>query len=345
MKILVTGGSGFIGSHLVKRLLKDGHEVVVVDDLSGGIRDNLPENKDIGYNLLYEFSILDKNYLNFLFKELKPDRVMNLGSYAAECLSPFIRNHNYSVNVVGSANIINCCINYDVKELIFTSSIAVYGKSNPGNYINTDGDKITGFMEHHYCFPSDPYGNAKLCVERDIQIAHEQHGLNYKIFRPHNVFGTHQNINDPFRNVVGIFIKCLLEGNPLPIFGDGQQMRQFTPVDYVVEGLVSEVLPKNQIYNIGSNQSYSIKQIASRLLTLFAKEPDEYSFAFHEARHEAKHPACDHTKIQKYLGACKYDLEEKLREVVEWAKTDKGFESILPKIEVEKGMPEAWKKL
>jgi len=166
--------------------------------------------------------------------------------------------------------------------------------------------------------------------------------LNYKIFRCHNVFGTHQNRLDKFRNVIGIFISCLLGGKPLPIFGDGHQVRQFTPVEYVVEGLVSDNVPWDGIYNIGSDQSYTIKEIADALIDCCIPI-HPYNFVYHAARHEATHPICNHSKIQQYIGECKYDLKEELTKIVEWARTDKGFESILPKIEIERGLPEAWK--
>ncbi len=125
---------------------------------------------------------------------------------AAEGLSHFIKRFNYENNLIGSVNLINASINNAVKCFVFTSSIAVYGAGT------TTEDMVP--------VPEDSYGIAKLAVEKELQVSHEMFGLDYVIFRPHNVYGEKQNIGDRYRNVVGIFMNQLLQGKPMTIFGD-----------------------------------------------------------------------------------------------------------------------------
>ena len=117
--------------------------------------------------------------------------MFHLAAYAAEGLSPFIRRFNYQNNLIGSINLINLSVRHDVERFVFTSSVAVYGTGQ------------LPMTEDQVPVPEDPYGNAKLAVERDLVCAHDMFGLGYTIFRPHNVYGEYQNIGDNYRNVVG----------------------------------------------------------------------------------------------------------------------------------------------
>ena len=208
---LVTGGAGFMGSHVVEHLLNAGHDVVVLDDLSGGLLDNIPEGV-----VFAKGSILDADLIDRLFREHKFTYVYHLAAYAAEGLSHFIKRFNYNNNLIGSVNLINASINHDVKCFVFTSSIAVYGAGQ------------SPMKEEMVPIPEDSYGIAKLAVEQELKVSHEMFGLDYIIFRPHNVYGERQNIGDRYRNVVGIFMNQILRGEPLTIFGDGTQVRAFT---------------------------------------------------------------------------------------------------------------------
>ena len=205
---LVTGGAGFMGAHVAEHLLKMGHTVIVLDDLSGGFIDNVPEGA-----IFTEGSILDHESINRLFEKYSFTYVYHLAAYAAEGLSHFIKRFNYTNNLIGSVNLINACVNYDINCLLFTSSIAVYGAGQ------------TPMTEDMVPLPEDSYGIAKLAVERELKVSHEMFGLDYIIFRPHNVYGERQNIGDRYRNVVGIFMNQLLKGEGMTIFGDGDQQR------------------------------------------------------------------------------------------------------------------------
>jgi UDP-glucose 4-epimerase len=187
-KALVTGGAGFIGSHLIEDLSAQGHEVVCLDDLSGGYRDNVVLPAEFVHG-----SVCDVDLVNELFARQRFDYVFHLAAYAAEGLSHFIRRFNYNTNLIGSVNLINASVLHEVKCFVFTSSIAVYG----ANQVPMTEDLMPS--------PEDPYGISKLAVELDLRAAHHMFGLNSIIFRPHNVYGERQNIADRYRNVVGIF--------------------------------------------------------------------------------------------------------------------------------------------
>ncbi len=210
---LVTGGAGFLGSHVVDALVARGLDVVVLDDLSGGFPDNVNPSAR-----LVRGSILDVELVDSLFNENRIRRVYHLAAYAAEGLSHFIRRFNYQNNLIGSVNLIDASVNHDVESFVFTSSIAVYGVNQ------------LPMREELVPSPEDPYGIAKLAVEQDLRASRQLFGLNYVIFRPHNVYGERQNIGDRYRNVIGIFMSQILRGEPLTIFGDGSQTRAFTYV-------------------------------------------------------------------------------------------------------------------
>jgi len=191
---LVTGGAGFIGSHVARHLLKLNHQVIVLDDLSGGFKENIPQEA-----IFIKGSITDEALIKDTFKKYSFDYVYHLAAYAAEGLSHFIRKFNYENNLIGSINLINASVNHNIKRFIFTSSIAVYGAQE------------LPLKESQKPQPEDPYGIAKYAVEQDLENAQKMFGLDYIIFRPHNVYGPGQNIGDKYRNVVGIFMNQLLK--------------------------------------------------------------------------------------------------------------------------------------
>src|SRR3954471_20925617 len=158
---LVTGGAGFVGSHVVEALVQRGEHVVVLDDLSGGFAENVPPGV-----MLVHGSILDHALIETIFREHRVRRVYHLAAYAAEGLSHFIRKFNYENNLIGSIHLINAAIKYEVKCFVFTSSIAVYGK----NQLPMSEEMIPS--------PEDPYGVSKYAVELDLRSAHEMFGLN-----------------------------------------------------------------------------------------------------------------------------------------------------------------------
>ena len=330
MKItsLITGGAGFIGSHIVNHLLKQDHRVIVLDDLSGGDIENVNSEA-----VFYEGSILDVNLINSLFEEYKFSYVYHIAAYAAEGLSHFIRNFNYQNNLIGSINLINASINNKVKCFVFTSSIAVYGTNT------------LPLTETQHPQPEDPYGIAKYAVEMDLINARKMFGMDYIIFRPHNVYGKHQNIGDKYRNVVGIFMNQILQEKPLSIFGNGEQTRAFTHIDDVAPYIANSVnIPKarNSVFNIGSDTVYSVKELAVEVSNAMHSDVEILQL---EQREEVVDAHANHKKFDAVFNPKpQVGLKTGLSQMAEWVKShgsrsSKEFQNI----EITENLPESWK--
>jgi len=328
--VLITGVAGLLGSRLADWIIenKPEYKVVGIDDLSGGYRENINPKVEFWQMNLVEHPIEN------CFEVNKFDYVFHFAAYAAEGLSPFIRCYNYDNNLKATARIVNECIKNDVKRLVFTSTLAVYGHGNGGI-----------FDENQVPKPIDPYGVAKYACEMDIQIAGEQHGLDWTIIRPHNVYGIKQNIWDKYRNVLGIWMYQYLNDQPITIFGDGEQTRAFSYIDDSLEPLWNAaVLPQasKEIINVGGIKEYSIKEAAEILKEVIgAKEVVHL-----EGRHEVKHSIPTYQKSVDILGfEHKTDLKEGLTAMWEWVKQQPMKDRFVwDKYELEKGIYSFWKK-
>jgi len=328
MKVLITGVAGLLGSRMADWIVDNTeHTVIGIDDLSGGYEECV--NKKV---MFYKMNLNDSHLLSKIFLLEKPDIVYHFAAYAAECLSPFIRNYNYTNNVVCTANIINECIKHDVKRLVFTSSMAVYGEAEPP------------FKESYTPNPKDCYGVAKYACEMDIQIAGEQHNLDWCILRPHNVYGIKQNIWDKYRNVLGIWMCQYMSGNDLTIFGDGEQTRAFSYIDDCLEPMWkagTDSRASKQIINIGGTKEYTIKSAANLLLNIMGKG----NVVHLEPRHEVKHAYSSHEKSIELLDYKDITpFEEGLKNMWEWAQKQPDKEIFIwDKYELDKGIYEYWK--
>jgi len=330
MTSLVTGGAGFIGSHVAEELAQAGDTVVTLDDLSGGFVENI-----VGPGIVFvRGSINDADLIERLFDQYRFDHVYHLAAYAAEGLSHFIKVHNYQNNLMGSVNLINASVNHGVKVFVFTSSIAVYGRNQ------------LPMTEEQTPKPEDPYGIAKYAVELDLAESHEMFGMDYVVFRPHNVYGERQNIGDRYRNVIGIFMNQILKGEPMTLFGDGQQTRAFSYIADVAPAIAHCVhRPEcyNQVFNIGADKSYSVLELATTVANAMGVAPRVVHL---EARKEVVHAFSSHDKVRAVLGDLtgNVSLEEGVAKMAAWAKTVGARESgRFGKIEVAKNMPASWK--
>lgn len=328
---LVTGGAGFIGSHVADELIKLGCSVIILDDLSGGFRENISPKA-----AFIEGSINNQALLARIFTENKIDYVFHFAAYAAEGLSHFIRKFNYENNLIGSINLINLAVKNKVKCFVFTSSIAVYGKNQ------------LPMVEDTVPKPEDPYGISKLAVEQDLMAAHEMFGLNYIIFRPHNVYGERQNIGDKYRNVVGIFMNQIMQGKPLTIFGDGKQTRAFSyigDIAPVISRSIETPEAYNQVFNIGADVPYEVNYLAEQVIIAMGAA-DKYPINHLPPRNEVMHAYSAHDKSKNILGyKNSFSLDGGLKRMADWAKKtgakkSKEFENI----EISEKLPPSWKK-
>lgn len=325
----ISGGAGFIGSHLARELLKRDHRVVIIDDLSGGFVENIPDRA-----LFACGSVSDGTFVNSVFRQYNFDFVFHLAAYAAENLSHFIKRFNYENNVIGSVNLINASVNYGVKRFIFTSSIAVYGDRN--GCVTEDDTPM----------PEDSYGIAKLAIERELAISHKMFGLDYTIFRPHNVYGEFQNLGDPYRNVVGIFMNQLMQNKPMTIYGDGFQQRAFSYIGDVAPVLADcLVVPesKGETYNIGADTPYTVNELAEEVAHAMGRFPVVEHLP---PRVEAKIAIATHTRVRRAFGERQQtSLQDGLAKMAAWAKQAGVRQSKeFTNIEVRKNLPAHWEK-
>jgi len=329
MKVLVTGSAGLLGANYSRHLLKNGHDVVGVDNFFGGYKAFLPKDENFTF---HKINLENRKKVKNLFEQEQPDVVCHFAAYAAEGLSPFIRNFNYRNNVLCSTNIINESITHDSK-VIFTSSMAVYGEQEPP------------FDESMQPSPIDPYGVAKYSVEMDLKSAGNQFGLRYNVVRPHNVLGKYQNIWDKYRNVIGIFIRRALNEEPLLIYGDGEQTRAFSDIKYYMEPFDKLLVGTDgETFNIGADKAFTIKDVAETVKKIASKYNYDTTIQHEQPRHEAKHAFCDHTKAKTMLDfEDNTDLESLIESMFTWAMKQRNRKVKKMDYEITKDIYDYWR--
>ena len=334
-KVLVTGAAGFIGSHIANYCAQElGMEVIGVDDMSGGFEYNL--NPDVWTYV--KGDLRDPAFVKKLFKEHGPfPFVYHIAAYAAEGLSHFIRRYNYQTNLLASINVLNEAVKGGTTHYIFTSSIAVYGTGR------------TPLSEDMTPQPEDPYGVSKFAMELDLKAAHEMFGINFIVFRPHNVYGPGQNVADRYRNVIGIFMRQIMDGQPMTIFGDGGQTRAFSYIADVAPQIAMSPLvetAKNQVFNVGADQPYTLLELAQAVR--IAMNAPDHEIKHLPPRNEVLHAHSDHTKLRCVLGLKEkpVTLESGLKQMADWVLAQAKKQAFTPwvfsNIEIEKKMPPSW---
>ena len=338
LNLLITGTAGLIGSRLIEWILENIKDVFIIsiDDLSGGLHQNLIEDDRI---LFLKLNLCDKNHQKRIESEIEKrniDYIWHASCFAAECLSPFIRQFNYINTIIPTAFLINMSIKYNIKRFVYFSSMAVYGNQNPP------------FDEDLVPKPCDPYGISKYACEMDLKVAEEQHGLEYCIIRPHNVLSRGQNLYDIYRNVIGIWMWQALHDKPFTIYDDGEQIRAFTITDNILPCLWQAAISpkaKNEIINLGGIKDYSINEISEIVL----KVTGTTDVIHLEARHEVKNAFSTYKKSIELLDYKEtVSLENGLKEMWEWCKTQPDIPrqhiSELTELELETGLYSYWKK-
>lgn len=251
-RVLVTGGCGFIGSHLVDDLLNKGFRVAVVDNLSSGKLDNI-ENSQVDF---YQLDILDSSLIK-VFNEFEPDYVIHLAAQGS--VSASLKNFVFDadINIRGSLKVIELAKAFNVKKIIFASSAAVYGEP-----------KHLPIGVGHELNPLSPYGLSKLTVEKYLDLIANNFGLNYTILRFSNVYGINQR-TDNEGGVISIFIDNILKGFPPIIYGNGKQTRDFINVRDVSEAIIQSTFQGSRgVFNISTNKSITINEIVELISQL-----------------------------------------------------------------------------
>jgi UDP-glucose 4-epimerase len=301
MKILVTGGAGFIGSNLVDALVKDGHEVTVLDNLSTGKEENInPEVK------FYNIDLLDMESLELVFREFKPDVVNHHAAQIDVRKSVEDPSFDAETNIIGSINLFELSINYGVSKIIFSSTGgALYGE--PENLPTSEDTPIE---------PLSPYGVSKYCVENYLNYFKRLYGIERVILRYANVYGPRQ---DPLgeAGVVAIFTGKILKGKTPVIYGDGTQTRDYIYVEDVVRANVLALEGKEGIYNIGTGRETSVNELTEIFSKVLGHEiKPEYA---PPRKGEVSRISLDGEKAKRELSFVpRYSLEEGIGKTIDW---------------------------
>lgn len=250
-KVLITGGAGFIGSHIVDKLLENNYSVVVLDNLSSGSEDNLQNSDRLK---LYQVNI-EKDNLEEIFEKEKSDYVFHLAAQTSVNYSISNTYFDADMNIMATIRLLDVCKKYNVKKFITASSAAVYG--NP-KYLPID--------ENHPTEPMSPYGLSKLTMEKYIQLS----GVPYIMFRFSNAYGPRQKSSKE-SGVVAIFDKAMKANKPINIYGDGSQVRDFIYVEDIanicIKALESNV--QNEIINFSTNKGVTLNELFTEMSKIY----------------------------------------------------------------------------
>lgn len=323
MKVLVTGDSGLIGSHLIDKLVDEGHEVEGISSTTRNLR----------ANHRYVVDLKDREATAKIIEEIQPEVVFHLAANAAEGKSMFspidITTNGYNTFL----NVLVPSIRAKrLKRFVFTSSIAVYGAIH------------APFREADLPLPQDLYGINKLAVENALRIMSRVHDFEYVIVRPHNVTGPRQNMSDPYRNVVTLFMNQLLKGQPYSIYGDGEMKRCFSYVKDIIEILyrcgVENVA--GMTFNVGSDTAYSINQLSEMIQEVSGiKLTPKY---LPDRVQEVHTAIADHTLVRKVFGYKDTPLRQAIEETWEWCKAQGPQEYKFTELELDNTkVPQNWR--
>lgn len=305
-KVFITGIAGFLGSHLADALLAVGHEVSGCDDLTCGYLDNVPS----GVNF-HRANCIDHKLMAVLLKDV--DIVYHLASYAHEGLSVF-SPHVVTQNTYGiTVSLLSAAAANKVKRFVYCSSMARYGAL-----------PTFPFTEEMTPLPQDPYGIAKFAGELSVKNICQTHGIEYVIAVPHNIIGSRQKYDDPFRNVASIMINLMLQGRQPIIYGDGEQKRSYSFVGDVVGCLVKMGFQSGlsgEIINVGPDHEFtSVNTLAKTIAELLNFKLEPIYMA--DRPQEVKFASCSAEKARRLLGyETKIDLGSGLEDIVKYIKT------------------------
>ena len=299
-RVVVTGGCGFVGSHIVCKLVKLGYQVTVIDNLSTGSLENI---KNLNVNFVH-LDILKKEKLDDVFNNVRPDYIIHQAAQTSvqESITNFVNDSE--INIKGTLNLLELYIKYNMKKIIFASSAAIYGEP-----------KCIPVTSKHPLSPASPYGLSKLSAENYIELANKLYGVNYTILRYSNVYGPRQR-TDLEGGVVSIFIDKLRKGMKVNIYGDGLQTRDFIYVEDVAEANIKALSNGNQKkMNVSSNKEISIKKLFL-LISSMLNSIDEPIFCAERKGDIKNSVLCNCETIKELEWSPNYSLEEGLKETI-----------------------------
>jgi UDP-glucose 4-epimerase len=313
VRVLVTGGAGFIGSHMADRLLNEGHDVVIVDNESTGRRSNVPAGAKYMLGDVTRVDQLGPVFAGGL------DAVFHIVGQVSLIRSYSDPTSDLRTNVLGTINVLQLCLRFRVPRLLYASSMTVYGHT-----------AALPTPEATPCSPVSYYGITKYAAERYVHATAERVDLDFDFrvtsFRMYNVYGSRQALDNPYQGVLGIFIGNVLRGEPLTICGDGHQSRDFIHIDDVVDAWNSALAnPETYgaVFNLGSGHRLSIRQLAEHVLSAFDLTYGDDTVVYAPARSgEQRHVEADITRASQVLGwTPRVPFNKGLLDTVQWAKS------------------------
>jgi UDP-glucose 4-epimerase len=311
VNILVTGGAGFIGSHLADRLASEGHDVLAFDNEATGRRANLPAAARYVKGDVTRPGDLDQAFSTGL------DAVCHIAGQVSLIRSFTDPVVDLRTNVEGTVNVLQLCVKYRVPRLLYASSMTVYGHTG-----------VLPTPEETPCQPVSYYGITKYAAERYVRTTAERVDLDFDFhvtcFRMYNVYGPRQALDNPYQGVLGIFLGNLLRGEPITIFGDGKQSRDFVYISDIVDAWVhalDDSAAYGRIFNLGSGHRFSINQLADQVLAAFGRKRTDDTVAYAPGRPgEQRHVQADITQARAILRwEPRVSFDAGLAETVRWA--------------------------
>ncbi len=308
---LVTGGAGFIGSHIADRLIEEGYRVVIIDNESTGLRENV--NPEAVY-LLGDVTRLDDLAEAFSYGI---DVVFHIAGQASTIRSFDDPIDDLTVNVVGTINVLKMCLKHRVPRLMYASSMTVYGHPTEVPTPETEP-----------CKPISYYGITKYAAERYVHATADRVDLDFDFhvtsFRMFNVYGERQSLENPYQGVVSIFIANVLNGEPITIHSDGEQSRDFVHIQDVVDAWMAALdneAAYGQVFNLGTGERRSINELVDVTLTAFDRSRTTYPVRYAPVRPgDQRHMAADITKASRILGwQPKVEFAEGMERTIRWA--------------------------
>ncbi len=311
-RVLVTGGAGFIGSHLTARLLADGFAVTVLDNLATGLRENVPADATF-----VDGDVADRSLVDEVLSGEKFDAVFHVAGQASISRSFDEPEIDLRTNVLGTVNVVRSCIDTGVPRLLHASSMTIYGEPER---VPTPEDAP--------CVPVSYYGVTKYAAERYVHVSGDRADVDLAVtsLRMFNVYGPGQSITNPYQGVLAIFIGNLLRGEPITIHGDGRQTRDFVYVDDVVSAWMHLLdLPSSfgRALNVGSGRETSISELADAVLEAFGESRATWDVRSESAqRGDQRRSAADGRMLESLGWKPTTGLAEGMASAVSWARRD-----------------------